>query len=62
MATPAQPAAAKPKPQAPSSVDTEHAYPTAGCGDELRSMTVYLRDIGFTGQASHIAAQLTLGC
>jgi hypothetical protein len=61
-ATPAQPAAANPKAQAPSPVHTQQAHQAAGCADQLRDLTVYLRDIGFTGQASHIAAQLTLGC
>jgi hypothetical protein len=62
VAAPAQSAAASPKPQTPSVAHTRHHASTPGCADQLRDLTVHLRDIGFTGQASHIAAQLTLGC
>lgn len=54
---------------APKPVDTgvtQHhdmdAGGTADCTDGLRELTTALREAGFSGQASHIAAVLTLHC
>ena len=60
VVTPAQTASAQPKEQ--HAVTAAQHRGTSGCADQLRDLTVEFRNIGMTGQASHIAAQLTLGC
>jgi hypothetical protein len=62
LAALAQPAAAGPRPE-PSNRTGHHLSPASvTCTDGLRDLTQQFRAAGFTGQASHVAAELTLGC
>jgi len=62
VAVMAQPAVAGPRPE-PTNTMADHVFPVSvTCIDDLRDLTTQFRAAGFTGQASHIAAALTLGC
>jgi hypothetical protein len=55
-------AAAAPKPDGSRAVAHCDHSPTGCRADRLRALTEKYRALGMSGQASHIAAQLTLGC
>jgi hypothetical protein len=62
VVAPMQSAAAQPKPDGSRAVAHRDHSPTGCRADKLRALTVKYRAAGMSGQASHIAAQLTLGC
>ncbi len=62
VAAPIQSAAAQPKPDGSRAAAHRDHSPTGCHADKLRALTEKYRTAGMSGQASHIAAQLTLGC
>jgi hypothetical protein len=66
VAAPAQSADAQPKPgvqQQSVGLDRHKHHDTPpNCADAVGDLTDALRQAGLSGQASHVAAQLTLGC
>lgn len=49
-------AAANPKPKAPSRVNTRQVFLT-GCADQLRDLTIELRDVGLIFDLATLAPQ-----
>ena len=64
VAGPVQSAAAQPKPngtQHSAALHRQHDTPR-NCADSVRDLTERYKQAGMTGQAAHVAAELTLGC
>ena len=62
VAAPIQSAAAAPKPDGSRAVVHRDHSPTGCRADRMRALTEQQRAADMSGHASHIAAQLTLGC
>lgn len=62
VVAPPQTATAQPMPNPHGVVRAADFGPRLGCADQLRDLTIDLRKAGFSGQASHIVAELMLGC
>lgn len=62
VAAPAAPAAAHPIPMGAGIVRVQHHEAAGRCANQLPDLTDALREAGMSGQASHVAAALTLGC
>jgi hypothetical protein len=64
VAAPVQSALAQPKPNVAQHSVARHKQhdDPRNCADSVRDLTERYKQAGMTGQAAHVAAELTLGC
>jgi hypothetical protein len=62
VSAPVRSASAQPMPTGSGVIRSQHPAVSGRCAAEVRDLTDDLRQAGLSGQASHVAAELTLGC